>query len=59
MPVVHGYFLLALATTFVTQLLGQTVPAVGVNVGVDRVRFIRPVPVGSRVRARGQLRSVE
>jgi acyl dehydratase len=58
-PVVHGYFVLALATHFVTQLLGPDLGVTGVNVGLDRVRFVRPVPVGSRVRARGTLLSAD
>jgi acyl dehydratase len=31
----------------------------GVNYGCDRVRFPAPVPVGSRVRGRGELIGVE
>jgi acyl dehydratase len=32
---------------------------VGVNYGLNRVRFPAPVPVGHRIRARGLLKSVE
>ena len=31
----------------------------GVNYGLDKVRFIAPVPVGSRVRARSVISGVE
>ena len=31
----------------------------GINYGANRVRFPSPVPVGSRLRARGQIQSVE
>jgi acyl dehydratase len=54
--VAHGYLTLALATTFVTELLGADEGVVGVNYGLERVRFPAPVPVGTRVRAHGTLR---
>jgi acyl dehydratase len=31
----------------------------GINYGANRVRFPAPVPVGSRLRARGEIKSVE
>jgi acyl dehydratase len=56
--VAHGYLTLSLATAMVTDLLGgDTGEVIGVNYGLDRVRFPEPVPVGSRVRARGTLRA--
>ena len=58
--VAHGYLTLGLATPFVTELVGiDPESAVGVNYGLDRVRFPEPVPVGSRVRARGRVKVVE
>ena len=56
--VAHGYLTLSLATAFVTELLGARDGVVGINYGLNRVRFPAPVPVGSRVRAHGTLRSV-
>ena len=56
--VAHGYLTLSLATCFITELL--VLPgAIGVNYGLNRVRFPAPVPVGSRVRAHGLLHSAE
>jgi acyl dehydratase len=55
--VAHGYLTLSLATSFVTELLGADDSVMGINYGLDRVRFPAPVPVGSRVRAHGTLRS--
>jgi acyl dehydratase len=49
-PIAHGFLTLAL----IPALLAQTVPFVqrlGVNYGLNRVRFTAPVPVGSQVRA--------
>jgi acyl dehydratase len=53
--VAHGYLTLSLATPFVTELVGVQVPVLGINYGAGRVRFPAPLPVGSRVRARGRL----
>jgi acyl dehydratase len=33
--------------------------SMGINYGANRVRFPAPVPVGSRVRARGKIAAVE
>lgn len=56
-PVVQGFLLLALFTRLSSEL---TYPPFGpvsmlVNYGFDRVRFLRPVPVGAAVRMRGTL----
>jgi acyl dehydratase len=62
-PIAHGFLTLSLLVH-----LDTTVPkaperfagaVMGVNVGLDRVRFINPVPVGSRIRARSVISEVE
>ena len=50
-PVAHGFLTLSL----IPALLGKTIAIqqrMGVNYGLNRVRFTSPVPVGARVRAR-------
>ncbi len=59
-PIAHGYLTLSL----LPHLMGGLPPLVenrrlAVNYGLDRVRFISPVRVGSRVRARAVLAGVE
>lgn len=59
-PIAHGYLTLSL----LPHLMGSLPPLVedrrlAVNYGLDRVRFITPVRVGSRVRARAVLAAVE
>jgi acyl dehydratase len=59
-PIAHGYLTLSL----LPHLMGGLTPLVedrrlAVNYGLDRVRFITPVRVGSRVRARAVLAAVE
>lgn len=54
--VVHGYLTLSLATAFVTELLALPGDRyLGINHGLERVRFPAPFPVGGRVRAHGTL----
>ncbi len=56
--IAHGFLTLSLMVTLQPKL---EVPGVrmGINYGLDRVRFIAPVPSGSRIRARSTLREVE
>lgn len=59
-PIVQGFLLLALLTQLSSGLAfpdrGRI--AMMVNYGFDRVRFVRPVPVGARVRLHGVLGEV-
>jgi len=57
--IAHGYLTLSLVNMFLPQLLQVNGVAMGVNYGVDKVRFPAPVPVGSRIRGRGEILSVE
>ena len=59
-PIAHGYLTLSLVAAMIMEL-GVIPPdaATGLNYGLDKVRFITPVKVGSRVRARAKLRAVE
>jgi len=49
-PIAHGFLTLSLAVTFWTELLEVDDVATKVNYGLDKVRFVSPVPVGARVR---------
>ena len=49
-PIAHGFLTLSLATKFWTDLLDVEGVATKVNYGLDKVRFISPVKVGSQVR---------
>ncbi len=53
-PIVHGFLTLSLLHSLVRPVLEPLEDGVEmiINYGLDRVRFITPVPVGSRVRAR-------
>jgi acyl dehydratase len=53
--IAHGYLTLSLIPSLGGGGLPITGAKMGINYGLDRVRFIAPVKVGSRVRARRKL----
>ncbi len=57
--IVHGYLTMSLVNYFLPQLIEVRGFAHAVNVGADRLRFLAPVKVGSRVRAIGEIVTVE
>ncbi|MDG4792802.1 MaoC family dehydratase [Micromonospora sp. WMMD1082] len=56
--VVHGFLILALTSRVLEQVLVAEGVRLKVNYGCDRVRFLSPVLVGSRIRAGVRLREV-
>ena len=58
-PIAHGYLTLSLLVPLFAQVLAVTDTAMGVNYGLNKVRFPSPVPVGSRVRLTATLKDVE
>jgi acyl dehydratase len=58
-PIAHGYLTMSLASHFLSQLARVENIAMGINYGVDKVRLPSPVPVGSRVRGRGEVIDVK
>lgn len=56
--VAHGFFTLSLLPHLGSQIWRVTGVKMGVNYGLNRVRFPAPVPIGKRVRARSILKSV-
>lgn len=58
-PIAHGFLTLSLLPRFFESALSVTEAAMGVNYGLNKVRFMAPVPAGSRLRARLTLASSE
>ncbi|MEU1669713.1 MaoC family dehydratase [Streptomyces sparsogenes] len=56
--IAHGYLTLSLLPAFTPQLLNVEGVRMGINYGVNKVRFPSPVPVGSRLRATGRVAEV-
>ena len=57
--IAHGYLTMSLVNLFLPDLIEVRGFAHAVNVGADRLRFLAPVKVGSRIRAVGELVSAE
>jgi acyl dehydratase len=57
-PIAHGYLTLAISNEMLPQIVEVRGVSMGVNYGVDKVRFPAPVPVGARLRAGAELLAV-
>jgi len=58
-PIAHGYLTLSLSNALLPEIVEVQGVSMGVNYGVNKIRFPAPVLVGSRVRAQATLTSVE
>jgi len=58
-PIAHGYLTLSLGPALMPQILHVTGVTMGVNYGLGKVRFVSPVPVGSRLRLGAALDEVK
>lgn len=57
--IAHGFLTLSLIPQFFDQSFAIIGSRMGVNYGLNKVRFTAPVPVGSRLRARMKLLASE
>jgi acyl dehydratase len=57
--IAHGFLTLSLMPMFLDSALRVEQLRMGVNYGMNRVRFTSPVPVGSRLRARLHLKACD
>jgi acyl dehydratase len=58
-PIAHGFLTLSLLPRFYESAFEVLESGMGVNYGLNRVRFMVPVPAGSRLRGRMKLLSAE
>lgn len=56
--IAHGYLTISLVNRFLPEMIEVRGMAMGVNVGGDRLRFLAPVPSGSRLRGVGEIVAV-
>jgi acyl dehydratase len=56
--IAHGYLTLSMLPALMAEVWRVEGARMGINYGLNRVRFPAPVPVGSRVRAVGRLLEV-
>jgi acyl dehydratase len=57
--IAHGFLTLSLLSTLIRESIRFTGLRLAINYGLNRVRFVSPVPAGSRIRARVTLQSVD
>ena len=57
--IAHGYLTMSLVNLFLPDLIEVRGFSHAVNVGADRLRFLSPVKVGSRIRGSGEIVSAE
>ena len=57
--IAHGYLTLSLLPRLAPQLMKVAKRSRGVNYGSNKVRFVSPVPAGSRIRLKQTIKSVE
>src|SRR5438874_13608232 len=53
--IAHGYLTLSLAAPVMGQLMRVSDAKMGINYGLDKVRFPAPLPVGKRWRGGGEI----
>src|SRR5678816_500117 len=58
-PIAHGYLVLSLLPFLARNVVTYSGVSRGINYGSNKVRFVSPVPVGSRIRLRIKMLSCE
>lgn len=58
-PVAHGFLTLSLVSVLLRMAVAVEGVRLAINYGVNRVRFVSPVPAGSKIRGRFTLAAVE
>ncbi len=57
--IAHGFLTLSLVSTLMREAVQVSGLRMAINYGLNRVRFVSPVPSGSRIRARMQCGAAE
>ena len=58
-PIAHGYYTISLAPVLVAQIFNVEEKKMGINYGLEKLRFPAPVPVGKRVRAHAKWKELK
>lgn len=58
-PIAHGFLTLSLLSELMRLAVSVGGVRMGINYGLNRVRFVSPVPAGSRIRGRFRLATLE
>src|SRR4051812_34633498 len=57
--IAHGFLTLSLLSTLIRESIRFTGLGMAINYGLNRVRFVSPVPSGSRIRALVTLQAID
>jgi acyl dehydratase len=57
--VAHGYLTLSMLPMLLSEVVSVSDAVMGLNYGMEKIRFTSPVPVGSRVRLHAKLRKTQ
>jgi acyl dehydratase len=57
--IAHGYFTISMAPMLMSEVVRQEGVRMGVNYGINKLRFPAPLPVGEKVRMGVQLKEVD
>lgn len=57
--IAHGFLTLSLLSELMKRAMSVGGVRMGINYGLNRVRFVRPVPAGARIRGRFTLSALE
>jgi acyl dehydratase len=57
--IAHGFLTLSLLSPLIRESMQFTGLRMAINYGLNRVRFVSPVPAGARIRARVTLQAIE
>ena len=58
-PIAHGYLTLSLAPYLLPQMFQVSGISMGVNYGLNKLRFVSPVPVGKNLRLAASIAAVD
>jgi len=58
-PIAHGYFTLSIIPVLLRDVMSVEGMRMGINYGLNKLRFPAPVPIGSKVRASVKCASVD
>jgi len=57
--IAHGFLTLSLLSTLIRETIQFSGLRMAINYGLNRVRFVSPVPAGARIRARITVQGIE
>jgi acyl dehydratase len=58
-PIAHGYLTISMAPFLLSQIVEVKGLKMGVNYGIETLRFVEPVKVGAKLRLKAELKDVK